>query len=94
MTTIIVRHKVQDFAQWKSFYDSMDSFHKSNEVKSGQVFRSADNPNEVIILSELENIEKARKFAQGTGLKDAMQKGGVVDHPDVYFVEKVETRNF
>ena len=94
MTTIIVRHKVADFAKWKSFYDSVDSFHKSHEVKSAQVFRSADSPNEIIILSEMENIEKARKFAQDPGLKDAMQKGGVVDQADVYFVEKVETINF
>lgn len=94
MTTIIVRHKVSDFAQWKSFYDSVDSFHKAQEVKSAQVFQSADNPNEVIILSELENLSKARQFAQSQGLKDAMQKAGVADKPDVYFVEKIETRKF
>lgn len=94
MTTVVVRHKVADYAKWKSAYDSMDSFHKSKGVKSAQIFQSADDPHELIILSEFENITSARQFAQSQELKDGMGKAGVSDQPSVYFVNKVASRSF
>lgn len=94
MATVLVRHKVADYAKWKSIYDSVDSFHKKNGVKSSQILKSADNPNELIILTEFETMEEARKFAQQEELKEIMQRGGVSDEPDVYFLEKAASRNF
>ena len=94
MTTILVRHKVQDFAKWKSTYDALDSFHRSNKAKSAQIFRNADNPNEVVVLTELDNINDARQFAQSPGLKDAMQNAGVAEQPSVYFLDKAGSRSF
>ena len=94
MTTILVRHRVQNFAEWKSTYDTLDSFHKSNRVKSAQIFRNADDPNEVVVLTEMESLDDARKFAKSEGLKDAMQKAGVADEPDVYFLDGAGSRSF
>jgi hypothetical protein len=94
MTTILVRHKVRDFAKWKSTYDTLDSFHKSNKVKSAQIFRNADNPNEVVVLTEMENVDDARRFARSEGLMNAMQNAGVADQPDVYFLDKAGSRSF
>ena len=56
----------------------------------GRLFRSADNPDEVIIIFEWESIEKAKKFAQSEDLRKTMQRAGVNDKPDVYFLEEVE----
>ena len=94
MTTILVRHKVEDFAKWKSVYDTLDSFHRSNKVKSAQIFRNADDPKEVVVLTEMENIKDARQFAQSEGLKSAMQSAGVSDQPDVFFLDKAASRSF
>ena len=94
MTAILVRHKVQDYAKWRSCFDGLDSFHKEKGVKSAQVLRSVDNPNEVIVITEFENVDMAHKFGQLPGLKDAMQKAGVVDQPSIYFLDKVATRSF
>ena len=94
MATIMVRHKVQDYAKWKSVYDSVDSFHKSHGVKSAQILRSADDPNEVVILTEFNDIAKARAFVQLDELKQIMQRGGVADKPDIYFLENAASRSF
>ena len=94
MTTILVRHKVQDYEKWKSTYDTLDSFHRSYKVKSAQIFRNADNPNEVVVLTEMDNIDDARQFAQSDGLKSAMQNAGVADQPDVYFLDQAGSRSF
>ena len=94
MAKVVVRHKVEDLGKWKSVYESLDSFHKENGVKRASVLRSADNPNELIVISELADMAAARRFAQLPGLKDAMQKAGVSDHPDIYFTEELLSRSF
>jgi heme-degrading monooxygenase HmoA len=54
----------------------------------GRVFRSAADPNEVVILLEWDDLEKARQFAQSEDLRQTMQRAGVVDQPDVYFLNE------
>ena len=49
--------------------------------------RNTENPNEVILLFSVEDPDKAKAFAASDDLRQAMQKAGVSDKPDVYFLE-------
>ncbi len=89
MPHILVRSKVEDYAKWKPVFDEQRSFRKSSGSKGENVFRNADNQNELFVLLKWDNLERARQFAQSTKLKEAMQKAGVVDKPDIYFLEKI-----
>ena len=89
-----MRHKVKDYGAWEAVFNGADDLHKRAGVRHAQVFRSADNPNEVIVLTEFENIAKARAFAQLGELKQAMEKGGVVGAPDVVFLEMATHRSW
>jgi heme-degrading monooxygenase HmoA len=86
MAYILVRHKVQDYAKWKPGFDEHATTRKANGSKGGLVFRNADDPNEVLVLLEWDDLEKARQFAQSSDLREKMQEVGVVDQPDVYFL--------
>lgn len=44
-----------------------------------------------MILFEWDSLEKARKFAQSEDLRKTMQRAGVIDKPDLYFLDEVET---
>jgi heme-degrading monooxygenase HmoA len=90
MPYILVRHKVQDYAKWKTVYDEHGATRKARGSKGARLFRNADNPDEVVVLVEWDNIEKARQFAQSDDLRQAMQRAGVADRPDVYFLEEVQ----
>ncbi len=94
MTTLLVRHKVKDFAKWKAAYESVDAFHRTHGVKSAQILRGAEDPNEVVILTEFENIAKAHEFAQLDELKQIMERAGVADRPEVHFLEHAGHRSF
>jgi quinol monooxygenase YgiN len=59
-------------------------------VPEEDLFRNADNPDEIVIFFEWDKIEKARKFAQSEDLKKAMERAGVIDKPDIYFLEEIE----
>lgn len=83
---MLVRHKVRDFSEWKRGYDA----HAPKRLEAGltdrHVLRGADDPNEVIVLFEARNLDGAKAFAESADLRETMQKAGVVDRPDIYFL--------
>jgi hypothetical protein len=38
----------------------------------------------------MDDLEKARQFVQSEDLRQTMQRSGVSDQPDLYFLEQVE----
>jgi len=49
------------------------------------VFRSADDPNEVVLLQDVADVAKARTWLGSEDLKAAMQKSGVIGSPNIRF---------
>jgi heme-degrading monooxygenase HmoA len=90
MPYMMIRHKVADFARWKPVFDQHGATRAANGSKGGQLFRSAGDPNEVVILFEWDTHENARKFTQSDDLRAAMKRAGVADTPDLYFLDQVE----
>ena len=83
---MLVRHKVADFDKWKPVYDAHQSARQSAGLKEEHLFRNADEPNEVLLLFSMEDLEKAKGFTASDQLRRAMEKAGVSDKPDVYFL--------
>ncbi len=50
-------------------------------------FRNSDKPDEVFILLEWDNHESSREFVQSGDWKKEMERSGVCDEPDFYFLE-------
>jgi heme-degrading monooxygenase HmoA len=90
MPYILVRHKVADYPKWKPAFDEHSATRQANGSRGGQLFRNANDPNELVILFEWDDLERARQFAQSEDLRQAMQRAGVADQPDIYFLEAVE----
>ena len=90
MVYILVRHKVKDFDKWKPAFDEHAIIRKDEGSQGGRLFRNADNPNETFIIFKWDTIENARKFCNSEDLKNTMQKAGVIDKPDIYFLEETE----
>ncbi len=90
MAYILVRHKLADYAKWKPVFDQHGATRKASGSRGGQIFRSAGDPNETVVLLEWDDLAKPRQFAQSDDLRNAMQRAGVADRPDVYFLEAIE----
>jgi hypothetical protein len=86
MPHVLIRSKVQDFAKWKVKYDEHVSMRKAAGLTERYVLRNADNPNELILLFEATDLDKARAFASSDDLRQRMQEAGTVDKPDIYFL--------
>ena len=87
MPHLLVRHKVSDFASWKPVFDDHGGTRQAAGSKGGKLWRSAADPNDVVILFEWDSLDNARAFASSEDLKAKMQEAGVVDHPDIYFLD-------
>ena len=83
---ILARHQVRDFAEWKRGYDA----HLPKRTEAGlterYVLQGADDPNQVVVLFEAQDINRAKAFAESADLRETMQRVGVVDRPDIYFL--------
>ena len=84
---MLVRHKVADSAKWKPVYDAHLSARQNAGLKEEHLFHNADNPNEVLLLFSVEDVDKAKAFAASDDLRQAMENAGINDKPDVYFLK-------
>jgi quinol monooxygenase YgiN len=88
MASILIQHKVKDFAEWKKVFDSAVGMRSANGEISAQVFRDASDPNSLTIINKWDSLENAQKFAHSPELKAAMEKAGVAGPPTVLFLNE------
>jgi hypothetical protein len=89
MPYLLVRHKVEDYERWKPVFDH-DHGATRARLQGRMDLAQCRGPNELIILLEWDSVENARRFANADDLREAMQRAGVADQPDVSFFEEVE----
>jgi heme-degrading monooxygenase HmoA len=89
MPYVMVTQKVADYARWKPIFDADGASREIAGSKGGQLFRSADDPNEVVILFEWD-LQQARQYSQREAVRAKMQAAGVLDAPEISFLEEIE----
>ncbi len=87
MGLMVIRHKVRNFATWKPAFDAQASAHESAGLTNGRVYRSCDDPKEVIVLLDMADVETARAFTESADLHAAMEQAGVVGMPALHFLD-------
>jgi heme-degrading monooxygenase HmoA len=88
MIHAMIRQNVKDFEAWKKVFDQDEGNRKTAGSKGGHVFRALDDPNNVFVLLEFDDLDRTKKFMDSDGLKEAMRKAGVVGKPDVYLMDE------
>ena|ERR1051326_2817943 len=86
---MVVTHKVKDFAKWKASYEANDSLKLAYGVHNYVVGRGAPDTSMVMVAVKLDDINKGKAFAKSPGLKQAMQKSGVMGAPTIKFTTMV-----
>ena len=83
---LLIRHKVRDFSEWKRGYDA----HLPKRTEAGltemHLLRGASDANEVILLFQAKDLGNAKAFVESADLRQTMQNVGVLDKPDIYFL--------
>ena len=70
---VLIEHDVADWDTFKAVY--MDDLERRRRGGSqgGWVYRTANEPNKLVVLLEWDSVEKANEFADSLELEEAMQ---------------------
>jgi heme-degrading monooxygenase HmoA len=90
MPYLLLRHRVHDYEQWKSVFDAHSLTRQANGSRGGQLFRSASDPNELVVLLEWHVLEAAQQYAQSEEFHEVMRRAGVVGYPSIAFLKDGE----
>ena len=91
MITVLVRHKINDYSQWRSVFDqSLEFRHKGGE-QSCRIFRDPEDPLDLTLVFEWEDLKQAESFMNSEELRARMQKAGVVGKPEIHFMREIYT---
>lgn len=85
-----VRHHVEDFNRWLPVFEEHQAVRQQHGAAGHRLYRSAEDPNDVVIINEFDSIEGARAFAQDPSLPETMHRAGVDSAPVVTFLEEAE----
>lgn len=88
MTTLFVRHQVDDYAQWRQVYDGFAPTQKALGVQDQAVYQAIDNPNDITVRHEFATLEAAQAFGGSSELSSAMHDAGVQGAPTVWFTTR------
>lgn len=85
----MVMHKVANYAKWKPLYDGHDTARVAAGLHSYVIGRGVQDSNMVLIALKADDTAKAKAFSKDPGLKQAMQKGGVIGAPTIALITMV-----
>lgn len=84
---MLVRHKVKDFGTWKPVYDAHAPKRREAGLTDRQLLRDSDDPSQVVVLFEAQDLSRARAFATSDDLRDTMTRAGVQGRPDIFYLD-------
>ena len=92
MAIIITTRKLQpgDFANWKARFEEGAAARKAAGCSGVRRFRSADDPNEVIVIMTWDSLENGRRFIEGNMQLLRERNPGVPLNMSNLYVEEME----
>lgn len=81
--TLIVHHRVQDYAAWRNVYETVEPLRQQHGIISAEVMTAPNDEQDVYVLHTFPSVQQAEAFASSTELKQAMQQAGVDGPPRI-----------
>ena len=87
MPHLLVKHKVREFDVWKAAFDRDADRRQSSGSLGGTVYCSIDDPHEVTVLLEWDNVANINSFMESPELKATMESAGVMEQPTIWILD-------
>lgn len=94
MASMFIRHRVADYARWKTVFDEHEAFRRENGHTGHSLHRDADDPHVIILAFRVTDLNRAKEFASSDNLRSAMERAGVQGPPEIWFAEDVEEKRY
>jgi len=87
MVTVIVRHKVKNYAKWREAFDGFRKERRVGGEKSFKLGNIAGKKNNIVGIMRFDSTANAKSFFSSRLLKAKMTEAGVLEKPDIWIVE-------
>jgi hypothetical protein len=85
--TLIVRHKVADYATWRKVFDNAEPLRVQHGGTGHHVMHFPNDSNDVVAVHHFPTLAQAEAFVQDPTLKADMEHGGVIGAPRIEILE-------
>lgn len=89
MIQVLVHHQVADYQNWRRAFDSAIDFRHAGGECACRVFRTTGNPNDLTLLFEWEDLDRARGYMNSEELRKKMKQAGVVGAPEIHYLAEM-----
>jgi quinol monooxygenase YgiN len=79
MAHLLIHQRIEEFGRWKEVFDRLARARAAASCRSTALFRNRDDPHEVVVLFEFDDLARAREHMAGPELRAAWQEAGVTD---------------
>jgi hypothetical protein len=90
---LTIIHSVPDFERWRSVIVENPADGRPGLVRRS-VFRSLDNPNEVMVDIEFESADAAKSLLPSVDLRELLDRAGIEVYPPVFIGEEIAELRF
>jgi hypothetical protein len=87
MPNLLTQHRVRDYEEWRPHFDRHEQTRVSAGISNPRVYRNASDPNDLVLLFDVADVERAKQFGQSQDLRETMEQAGVVMPPTVRVLE-------
>ena len=87
---MFIQHRVKDYKTWKKGFDKHARSRQEHGLYALNVFSLDGNPNNVLILMEIESFKSAKKYVISQALRNTMEELGVISDVEVTLVTSVQ----
>jgi len=94
MFILRIEHEVPDYDRWKIAFDNDPVGRKKAGVLRYSIYRSADEPNYVMIDLEFDSQSKAQTLLNALQTLWSKVAGEVMVNPKAIIVERIETKQY
>lgn len=79
MPHLLIHQRIEEFDRWKDVFDRLGPARAAASCRSTALFRNREDPHEVVVLFEFDDLAQAREHMTGPELRAAWQAAGVTD---------------
>lgn len=84
MPTVFRRVRVADYQRFRQVYDAGTSAREAGGLHNEQMFRNPKDPNDILIMSTVDDVEQARAYRQSDEVRARQQASGLLELSNYY----------
>jgi hypothetical protein len=86
MTKLLIETKVRDYLTWRPAYDAHQPSRLGATITNGRVYCRPEDRNDMVLLFDVADVDKARAWTVGDDLNGVMTAAGVIGTPTFTFI--------